>query len=112
VAARIAQLAASDADRLVVAREDANVVGLAAVHTSLCIEYDEPEAKLSAVVVDEASRGRGVGKALVDATEAEARARGCRVLFLTTAERRADAHAFYSRTGFEHTGRRYVKRLD
>jgi hypothetical protein len=28
---------------------------------------------------------------------------------LTTAERRADAHAFYERIGFERTGRRYAK---
>jgi hypothetical protein len=32
-------------------------------------------------------------------------------LFLTTAERRADAHAFYESVGFERTGRRYVKRF-
>jgi GNAT superfamily N-acetyltransferase len=105
------RLASSDADRVVVAQEDGAVVGLAVLHTSLTLEYDEPAAKLSAIVVDEASRCRGVGKALVDAIEAEARARGCGVLFLTTAERRADAHAFYSRLGFEHTGRRYVKEL-
>jgi hypothetical protein len=32
-------------------------------------------------------------------------------LFLTTAERRSDAHAFYERLGFERTGRRYAKRF-
>jgi GNAT superfamily N-acetyltransferase len=105
------RLAASDADRVVIAHEDGGVVGLAVLHTSLSVEYDEPAAKLSAIVVDEASRGRGVGRALAEAIEAEARARGCCILFLTTAERRADAHAFYSRLGFEHTGRRYVKEL-
>lgn len=94
-----------------VAEEDGAVVGLAALHTSLSVEHDEPAGKLSAIVVDEEWRERGVGKALVDAIEAESRARGCRVLFLTTNERRADAHAFYSRLGFEHTGRRYVKDL-
>jgi N-acetylglutamate synthase-like GNAT family acetyltransferase len=95
----------------VLAEEDGAVVGLAALHVSLSIEHDEPAAKLSAIVVGEESRERGVGKALVDAIETEARARGCRVLFLTTNERRRDAHAFYSRLGFEHTGRRYVKEL-
>jgi GNAT superfamily N-acetyltransferase len=107
----MARLAASDSDRLVVAEADGAVVGLAALHTSLSVEYDEPAAKLSAIVVDEEWRERGVGKALVEEMGAEARARGCCILFLTTNERRVDAHAFYSRLGFEHTGRRYVKDL-
>jgi GNAT superfamily N-acetyltransferase len=44
--------------------------------------------------------------------ETEARARGCFLMFLTTAERREDAHAFYRRIGFEEAGRRFAKRLD
>jgi hypothetical protein len=43
--------------------------------------------------------------------EAEARERGCGVFFLTTAEGRADAHAFYERLGLERTGRRYARLL-
>jgi hypothetical protein len=33
------------------------------------------------------------------------------VLFLTTAARRADAHDFYRRLGFEETGLRFAKPL-
>jgi ribosomal protein S18 acetylase RimI-like enzyme len=106
---RLARLAASDSDRVFVAELQGSVVGFAAVHVSLAVEYDEPAAKLSAIAVDEEHRRRGIGEALVAAAEEESRARGCGLLFLTTAERRADAHAFYERIGFEHTGRRYVK---
>jgi N-acetylglutamate synthase-like GNAT family acetyltransferase len=112
VARRVERLAGSDVDRLVVAEADGEVVGLAAIHVSLAVEYDEPAAKLSAIVVDERHRRRGIGEALVAAMEAEARARGCCLIFLTTAERRADAHSFYDRIGFEETGRRFVKLLD
>jgi GNAT superfamily N-acetyltransferase len=63
-------------------------------------------------VVDERHRRRGIGEVLVAAVEREARARGCVLLFLTTAERRADAHAFYRRIGLEETGRRFARRLD
>jgi GNAT superfamily N-acetyltransferase len=111
VARRLERLDASDADVLLLAEADDAVVGLGGLHTSLSLEYDQPAAKLSALVVDEAWRGRGVGKGLVTALEEEARARGCGLLFLTTNERRADAHAFYARLGFEHTGRRYAKRI-
>jgi N-acetylglutamate synthase-like GNAT family acetyltransferase len=98
-------------DRLVVADLGGAVVGLAQLHVAPSLEYDRPAAKLAAIVVDEAQRGQGVGRALVDAMEAEARAHGCELLYLTTAERRADAHAFYERLGLEYTGRRYAKRL-
>jgi N-acetylglutamate synthase-like GNAT family acetyltransferase len=111
VARRLAQLDASEADSVVVAETDGEVVGLASLHTSLSVEYDEPAAKLSAIVVDESHRRRGIGEALVAAMEAEARERGCCLLFLTTAARRADAHDFYRRLGFEETGLRFAKPL-
>jgi N-acetylglutamate synthase-like GNAT family acetyltransferase len=111
VARRVAQLQASDADRVVVAELDGEIVGLASLHVSLSVEYDEPAAKLSAIVVDERYRRRGIGEALVVELEAEARRLNCAVIFLTTAERRADAHAFYRRFGFEETGRRFAKTL-
>ena len=98
-------------DRLVVAEADGAVVGLASLHVSPSLEHDRPAAKLAALVVDERHRGAGVGRALVDELEAEARVRRCAVFFVTTAERRADAHAFYERAGLEHTGRRYAKTL-
>jgi GNAT superfamily N-acetyltransferase len=43
---------------------------------------------------------------------ARARELGCARLTLTTHLRRAEAHAFYERLGFEFTGRRYVRMLD
>jgi GNAT superfamily N-acetyltransferase len=107
----VARLQTSDADRLVVADVRGKVVGLACLHTSLSVEYDEPAAKLSAIVVDERHRRRGIGEALVATMEAEARQRGCCLIFLTTAEQRHDAHAFYRRIGFQETGKRFAKAL-
>ena len=98
-------------DRVVVAELDGQVVGLAHLQVTPAIERDRPAAKLGALVVDEAHRGQGIGRALVEAAEAEARLRGCELLFLTTAERRDDAHAFYESLGLELTGRRYGRTL-
>jgi GNAT superfamily N-acetyltransferase len=98
-------------DRVVVAEVDGRVAGLAQLHVSPSLEFDRPAAKLAALVVDETRRGKGVGRALVETMEARARARGCVLLFLTTAEHREGAHAFYRRIGLEHTGRRFAKRL-
>ena len=112
ISRRLTILERSAADRLFVAEVDGEVVGLAGLHVSPSVEYDESAGKVSAIVVDQRHRGRGVGQALIDAVEAEARARGCVLLFLTTAHRREDAHEFYRRIGFEETGLRFAKRLD
>jgi GNAT superfamily N-acetyltransferase len=98
-------------DRVVVAAIDDEVVGLAHLHVTPTIEYDRPAAKIGALVVDEAHRGEGVGRALVDELEQEARGRDCVVLFLTTNVRRTEAHEFYRRVGLEETGKRFTKSL-
>jgi GNAT superfamily N-acetyltransferase len=111
VAPRLARLVIVG-DHVVVAELDDEVVGLAHLHASPTIEHERPAAKISALVVHESHRGEGVGRALVETMEAEARARRCVLLFLTTAARREDAHAFYRRLGLEETGKRFTKLLD
>jgi len=111
-ARRLEALAASRHDNVWVAERDGTVVGLVAIHVSSSLERDGEVAKVSAIVVDEAARRRGVGNQLMTLAEREARRRGCVLLFLTTSERRQDAHAFYRRLGFEETGRRFAKALD
>lgn len=98
-------------DRVLVADLDGTVAGLAHLQVTPAIEYDRPAAKLAALVVAESHRGQGVGRALVAAIEDEARLRGCELLYLTTSERRDEAHAFYQHIGLEHTGRRYSRAL-
>jgi GNAT superfamily N-acetyltransferase len=99
-------------DRVLVAELDGAVVGLAHLQVTPTLERDRPAAKIGALVVDESRRGEGVGRALVEALDEEARARGCGVLFLTTSERRTDAHEFYRRVGLEETGKRFTKTLE
>jgi GNAT superfamily N-acetyltransferase len=110
VEARLERLAVVG-DRVLVADLDGRAVGLGHLQVAPAIERERPAAKIGALVVDEGHRGQGVGCALMQALEDEARLRGCELLFLTTAERRDDAHAFYERVGLELTGRRYGRTL-
>ena len=102
----------SAGDEAFVAEIDRATVGLATVHSRAVLHAARPVVQLTALVVPPEMRGRGVGRALVDEAERWAKTRGADRLVVTTALHRAEAPLFYERIGFEHTGRRYVKRLD
>jgi ribosomal protein S18 acetylase RimI-like enzyme len=57
-------------------------------------------ATIDELVVHERCRGQGIGDALLTALVDEARARGFRVVELTSAAHRLDAHRFYEKRGF------------
>jgi GNAT superfamily N-acetyltransferase len=52
------------------------------------------------LVTDEADRGRGFGRRMLDWCEERARARGCASLDLESGVQRQSAHRFYFREGF------------
>lgn len=70
-----------------------------------------PVAYITALVITADSRGRGIGRMLVDEARRWARANGCERISVTSAEHRADAHAFYPRCGLPYTGRRFSASL-
>jgi len=63
-------------------------------------------ANIEAVRVDDAMRGRGVGRWLMERALDVARQRECRLAQLTSDRRRTEAHRFYARLGFKdsHVG--------
>jgi GNAT superfamily N-acetyltransferase len=106
---RLARLDADPMVRTLVASTGDTLAGLATVHIRYTINHETPIGQLTMLVVDEKHRAHGVGRALVAAAEEWARAQGCKRFVVTTALRRADAHAFYERLDYKHTGRRYGK---
>ena len=111
IPARLARLRARGDAETLVAVADGRIVGLATVHARDVLHHAHPVVQLTALVVPPEMRGRGVGRTLVRAVERWAAARGADRLVLTTALHRADAPLFYERLGFEHTGRRYARRI-
>ena len=100
VRARLADLAGRRTDPLLLAAEGGEVVGLIALHWTPMLHHAGPVARITALVVRDGWRGRGVGRALVDAGSEAARRAGCGLLELTTALCRTDARAFYEALGF------------
>jgi ribosomal protein S18 acetylase RimI-like enzyme len=71
-----------------------------------------PAGVLHDIVVDPAHRGRGVGRALLDATLAALEARGTPRVVLSTAERNEAAQRLFARAGFRRTMIEMTRELD
>ena len=98
-------------EAMVAVGDDDIPIGLACMTTHVALHADAPTGYITALVTSSTARGTGVGRALVAAAESWARSRGCTKLSVTSAEHRADAHAFYPRCGLPYTGRRFSKVL-
>lgn len=96
------------------AHDGGELLGCLAVHASPLFELTGRSARIQALVVATAGRRRGVGRALVAAAEQQAREWGCRMIEVTSARYRVDAHAFYQKLGYvdqcERSGR-FLKEL-
>jgi GNAT superfamily N-acetyltransferase len=102
------------ASALIGADDDGSLVGMAALHVTPLLEITGKFGRLAALVVDETSRGRGVGRLLIDGVEERARAEGCLFVEVTSSNHRAPAHLFYERLGFVDTrdeSRRFIRQL-
>lgn len=108
VATRVQALVAAGETALVAA-DGPRLLGLLTVHVTPVIHRAGPVGRLTALVVDEGARGRGVGRALVGAGEGMLIERGCVLIEVTSNKRRTDAHAFYERLGYTATSFRFAK---
>lgn len=108
---RLAGIFADPSYGTLVAERNGRVVGMGGVHLERLYEADGEVARIMCFVVSPEERGQGIGRVLISAVEAWARQRGVLKIMLTTHERRAGAHEFYRRTGYERTGYRFYKEL-
>jgi len=83
-------------------------VGFCSLHFRDRFNHPTPEAWIPDLVVTEAARGTGAGKALLQAAIAEARARGCHSLVLESGYSRQVAHRFYAMQGLADKGKYFA----
>ncbi|HEX8450697.1 MAG TPA: GNAT family N-acetyltransferase [Longimicrobium sp.] len=108
---RMERISALDGYAAWVAEAEGEVIGMVAAMIGWTLVYDDPFARILALVVDPAHRGKGAGAALVRTVEEWARTHGAGTLHLTAGNQRTEAHVFYRRMGFDDTGKRFFKRL-
>ena len=108
---RLSPIGADPNFRTLVAETASVVIGVAGVGIAPFYERNGMYGRLLALVVAEAYRSSGVGRALVNAAEAWLVQRGATAMVVGTAHHRERAHRFYERAGYKSTGIRYVKEL-
>jgi GNAT superfamily N-acetyltransferase len=112
-AARLSRIMARDDQRFLVADFDGRAIGW--VHIVL-VEYVDAEAfaLIGGLVVDQAHRGSGIGRALLNSAENWARERGVSMVRLSSTVARTAAHRFYENLGYTKikTQHSFIKPLD
>ena len=88
------------------------VVGFVDMEYRPRLNHLMPQAWIPDLIVAEAERGAGVGKALLGRAEELARERGCWSITLESANWRRDAHRFYVREGWTDAAKSFGKQFD
>jgi GNAT superfamily N-acetyltransferase len=95
----------------IVATIDKKVVGFVGVHRMVTVHRPAPVGRIPVLIVTKEAQGMGMGRMLVDSAEQWCRKKGCRLIEVTSNDRRAEAHAFYRHMGYERTSIRFFKKL-
>jgi len=88
---------------VIVAAREGRVVGMVTAQLVVSTAEGAPSALVEDLVVEEAARGQGLGRRLLAAIEAWARARGATRLQLLADRENAPALRFYARCGWSDT---------
>lgn len=99
ISGRLVRISSRARHRVLVAQARDAVIGWVHVLSDEHLESGE-FAEIAGLVVDDASRGTGVGRMLLGAAEAWARGGGFASIRVRSNVIRAEAHAFYEREGF------------
>jgi ribosomal protein S18 acetylase RimI-like enzyme len=94
-----------------VATLDKKLIGLCGVHKMVTVHRPAPVGRITVLVVSEEARGTGIGQMLVQEAEKLLRNAGCKIVEVTSNDRRSAAHAFYRHLGYERTSMRFMKKL-
>ena len=109
---RLDAILADDDYRTFLACDGSTIAGAIGTRTGPLYESDDAYGQIMVLVIADGHRRRGVGRLLLGAAEAYFIERRVRVAVVTSANRRADAHAFYEKYGYAFDGRRYKKPLN
>ena len=89
---------------IVVAENEAGILGCATVSYNLALRYGGEYCELEELIVDESARGLSLGRILVQRTIDDAKRRGCAEMGLYLVPSTEGNRGFYAKLGFEVLG--------
>ena len=95
-----------------VACDGEQIVGFVGTRVGPLYESDGRYGQIMALAVAADHQRRGIGSMLMHTAESTLITQGVRVLVVMSGNQRSDAHAFYEKTGYSFTGRRYKKSVN
>ena len=97
-----------------VIKQDSHVIGYAGFIQEYTWEFDGGYLRIQAFVIDQAHRGKGIGKQLMAAIEQIAKEQGFKMIQLNSGNReeRHPAHAFYQGLRFDNYSIGFRKHLE
>lgn len=105
-------MAAFPVEQALIAELDQAVCGFACVRIHRAVCYASPVGELTELYVEPQARRSGVGRALVQAAEALARAAGVEALLVATGFENTQAQQLYHHCGFKNEGLLLAKVLN
>lgn len=108
---RIEQMSQCNREALLVVEDMGQVNAFISVHFIPQIALEGDFARISYFAVDQNIRSKGVGRLVEEHITELANARVCDRIELHSHSRRADAHRFYFRQGYEEVPKYLVKHL-
>lgn len=109
IEARLARFA-SPYSTVRVADLDGEVLGFVAVHVLPRFEHNDRIARVLALVVDPAERGRGLGHTLMGEADRVARDAGCTFIEVTAGHHRPEARRLYESLGYDAGVTAYLRK--
>jgi GNAT superfamily N-acetyltransferase len=105
------QIVDPNAHHMVAEADDGELVAFCSLHFRMRLNWPSPEAWVPDLIVTEAARRRGIGRAILDEVQRRARDRGCHSITLESGYRRAEAHHMYRQFGMRDSGKQFYKPL-
>ena len=84
------------------------IIGCVAWHVVPTLQHGKI-GRITLILVAEAERRQGLGRALLDAAEARLREAGCKIIEATSDIAIVNAHGFFRRLGYEQASYRFVR---
>jgi len=99
----------SEMKKYYVARGENGLVGFMTLHVITNLWAQGCLLQIEELVVNEAYRGQGVGRQMIDQALALGEERGCCTVEVTSAFHRAEAHRFYESCGFKKAAYHFIR---